>query len=342
MIRYRSDLIDLQKSNLNYALKKHADIDLSLVTSPYVWNIDIESVINAKKPEVLGKYGKPFGNSEFIERLSDHEGLPPGWIMIVPGADFAIEVICKQFLGDKSEACIIIPTFPRFEIVISAMENVDITYAVDIQSIDKNYNLVLLCSPNNPTTNQIDVASLKTALAKCKNTLFCVDAVLGVYGDVDFTSIAMEYDNLVVIKSFSKLGLAGLRLGYIIGNPDIIKYMQTALSPFAVPDLMQLIGLSILNDYERVELIHTQLDASWKQIEREWRGRLIRNSRVPFYLLQINGEANDAANKLYEKRISVVSGQFFRGLGSKYLRIALGTKQENERLVQAVNECRLI
>jgi histidinol-phosphate/aromatic aminotransferase/cobyric acid decarboxylase-like protein len=100
--------------------------------------------------------------------------------------------------------------------------------------------------------------------------------------------------------------------------------------------------LSILNDYERVELIHTQLDASWKQIEREWRGRLIRNSRVPFYLLQINGEANGAANKLYEKRISVVSGQFFRGLGSKYLRIALGTKQENERLVQAVNECRLI
>jgi histidinol-phosphate/aromatic aminotransferase/cobyric acid decarboxylase-like protein len=338
MIKYRKDLLAKSDIQNNYAFTHHARTDLSLVSAPYVWDMDLADFASEEVAELVNKYGKPNGEEHLINGLAALEGVDPDWIMVTSGADVGIEVVCKQFLGCGTEAAILIPTFPRYEIVISALERVQIEYFEDLDNIARNYNLIALCSPNNPTTDQINVDKLRAKLEQLRETLFCIDAALGIYGDVDFVDLVKIYKNIVVLKSFSKLGLAGLRLGYIVSQPRTIQYLKTAQSPFSVPRLIQLLGIKILQQYERVDQIHKLVETSWRQIYTAFGNNAVRKSAVPFYLLKVKIPSEKAVEILNNYGISVVDGKYFRGLDGDYLRVALGNTLENDILINAVLE----
>ncbi|MEW8506762.1 MAG: aminotransferase class I/II-fold pyridoxal phosphate-dependent enzyme [Candidatus Thiodiazotropha sp.] len=342
MISYRNDLLEKSKKQTNYAFTHQASVDLSLVTAPYVWDLNLNDIADNNFQDMIRSYGEPDGNTQFIDTLAKHEGVNRDCIMLTPGADVAIEIVFKQFLGCGSNGGIVIPTFPRFEIVMSSLDKVAIHYFNSLTELDKNYNLVALSSPNNPTTGEMDGRLLEETIKKFDETVFCIDAVLGIYGNLDFNSLVDSYNNVIVLKSFSKLGLAGLRLGYVVSTPEIINYLKTGMSPFSVPNIVQMIGLSVLQQYDRVSIIHDLISESWRQIDSAFGNKAIRKSNVPFYLLNLNVPSATAVSLLKKADISVVDGSYFRGLENNHIRIALGSKSDNECLIKAVMDNNLI
>ena len=337
---YKKLLIENQIEN--YAHCQKANIDLSLVNGPYVWDIDIPSIDKNIGPALFQKYAEPPEDPVLLRRLADYEGIPEENLMLTPGADIAIELVYRQFMDSGDSACVLIPTFPRFEIVLSTIAGVNIDFRRSISEILENYKLVCLCTPNNPTTKQLDEAELIQFIKKNPDTLVCIDSVFERYGDFSLGELCTKFKNLIVLKSFSKIGLAGIRLGYIISHPENIHYLKVGQSPFPVPLLIQKIGIQILNQINKLDLFDQSVSESFHQIKSAFKGSIIRESRVPFYLLKCSLDSTEASALLLEDGISVVDGKNFRGLGNKYLRVALGTKSENYKFIESIFKNKII
>ena len=123
---------------------------------------------------------------------------------------------------------------------------------------------------------------------------------------------------------------------------DNIKYLRIGQSPFGVSMLIQKIALQILKQREKLEVLDDKIERSFDQIKRNLGQLVTRESRVPFYLLKTKIDSTEAERVLFKDGIAVVGGHKFRGLGNKYIRIALGTKEHNEYLVYCLSKRRII
>ena len=158
-----------------------------------------------------------------------------------------------------------------------------------------NYNegpdVLFLCEPNNPTGVTTDPALLKRILKRCQETgtILVIDECFNGFLDdpaahsmKDFLS---EYDNLVILKAFTKLyGMAGVRLGYCLcSNPDIIERLQQAGPPWNVSSRAQTAGIAALQETE-----HIQHGKAIVRQERPW----LINELHRLGITQVYGEAN--------------------------------------------------
>ncbi|MFO7904675.1 MAG: aminotransferase class I/II-fold pyridoxal phosphate-dependent enzyme, partial [Pirellulaceae bacterium] len=95
-----------------------------------------------------------------------------------------------------------------------------------IEEANENSKLLFLCSPNNPTANDLKRTDLLKLVAKFKGIVVVDEAYIDFSRQESMAQMVRQYPNLVVLQTFSKaFGLAGIRLGVAISNPDIINYM---------------------------------------------------------------------------------------------------------------------
>ncbi len=326
----------------NYAHCKKAKLDLSLINGPYIWDVDFDKIVNETGVSIFQKYAEPPEDKDLIKLISEYENVPEDYIMLTPGADIGIELVYRQFVENGDSACIVIPTFPRFEIVLSTISEVNIEYKQRLNEIDKDYKLICLCTPNNPTTKQLDRTELESLIEKRQRSLVCIDSVFERYGDYKVVDLCEKYSNVVILKSFSKIGLAGLRLGYVISNPENIKYLRVGQSPFSVSSMSQKIGVQIVHQFDKLKKFDQIVENSFQQIKSALNDKVIRGSRVPFYLLTTKVDSTKAVHELNNCGISVVDGKNFRGLGSYSLRVALGSEEENELFIRSITDLQIV
>lgn len=182
-------------------------------------------------------------------RLATLYGVMPETLMIGRGADEAIDILLRTFC-EASEDTILIcpPTFGYFKTaadiqgarVLTAPLNDNFTW--DMEAIRETIKtqkpkLVFLCSPNNPTGNSLGHDAIKNLCADFPKTLIVVDeAYVEFSPQGSITALNSAYRNLVVLRTLSKAyGLAGVRMGVAIADPDIIKLMLKVLPPYPVP-----------------------------------------------------------------------------------------------------------
>jgi histidinol-phosphate aminotransferase len=202
--------------------------------------------------------------------------------------------------------------------------------------------MAVVCTPNNPSTEVVPAAELARALDAHPDTLFCIDGVFDWYVDENLADLCRDHDNVVVLKSFSKLGLAGLRLGYVLGRPDLVADLQRGLSPFAVPELVQRVGLEVARRFDRIDEIRSRLDEQFAVLADALGDRVTRHAPLPFYLLETACGSTEAAAKLAAAGVAVVDGEHFRGLPPRRLRIAIGDAAQNRRLLGALDRLGLV
>jgi histidinol-phosphate aminotransferase len=291
--------------------------------------------------------------SELVEALSVYTGLPVENICASgPGMDGLLDNLMRVLIEPGDEVVIPTPTFSYYEIAARANGATAIHVApgeglkFDItaikEAITERTKVVFLCSPNNPTgllTSEDDVHSL----LESTNGLVFVDEAYVEFSDKSLSKLVLEYDNLVIGRTFSKaFGLAGLRIGYGL-MPEWLKvqYMKIA-TPFNVSLPAVMAGVAALSDSEYLE----------KSISMTVEGRKFLTENIPFKVYDSRANfilvdvsplvAKDVSESLMKKGIIVRDCRSFRNAGESLIRVTVGTRGQNEKVVSAFEEAKAV
>ncbi len=283
--------------------------------------------------------------NELVDALSVYTGFPASNIAASgPGMDGLIDGLMRLIITRGDEVIIPTPTFSYYEISARANGAVpvfvkrDEDYAVDVEAllevVSSRTKVVFLCSPNNPSGNLVPEVDVR-AIAESTRGLVFVDEAYVEFADSSLAHLVNNYDNIIVGRTFSKaFGLAGLRIGYGI-MPQWLKseYMRAA-TPFNVSSAAIAAGVAALSDVEHLE----------KSIELAREGREYLKEHIPFevYDSQANFlmvdvaplRAKDVCDGLLEKGIIVRDCSSFRDAGQSLVRVTVGIRGQNERVVE--------
>ena len=196
--------------------------------------------------------------------------------------------------------------------------------------------LVFIAYPNNPTGNLFDAADVERIIRAAPG-LVAIDEAYYAYADASFLPRVLEFANLVVLRTVSKIGMAGLRLGYAAGHPDWIAEFDKLRPPYNVNALTQA-ALPLLLEHAA----HFAAQAATLRAERTrvgealaQRGARVFSTKTNFVLVRVP-DANAAFAALCGAKILVKNLDGGHPLLANCLRITVGTPAENDALIEVL------
>ncbi len=208
-----------------------------------------------------------------------------------------------------------------------------------LEALTPDVDIVFLCNPNNPTGRRIPDDLLKKIIARCreKNITLVLDECF-----ISFTRGSSMQDllnpNLLILRAFTKMyGMAGIRLGYLLGIPEILKEIEGYGSEWSVSTVAQVAGIGALQQEGWEEKTRQMVEQ-----QREY----VKTAMEKLGLHVVPGEGNFLLvrgpagiwGKLKEKGILIRRCDNFTGLGDHYFRIGLKLQEENDILLKALEE----
>jgi len=297
-------------------------------------------------------YPPPRG-SLAIKAISSFLGFSESEISVANGADEIMDLLMKVFVRKGSKVMVVEPSFPMYTFFaqlyggskVTVMLRPDFRLNVDaiLKKADKDTPLLFVCSPNNPTGNQFREAGIKKLLQEFKGVVV-VDEAYADFASGSVINWVRDYDNLAVLRSFSKaFGLAGLRLGYLVSNKSIVKYVQRVVGPFNVNSVtQQTIALAL----EKWSYFEEQI--SFVVNEREWLMEKLAQidgvtpypSDANFILFKVTDDNLTSAivTERMENRNVLVKDRGHLPLLENCIRVTVGTRNMNERFLLALKE----
>lgn len=288
------------------------------------------------------------------EKIEEVLGFRKENTIITNGSDELIDLLIRLFCEPGRDSILIErPTYGEYKVFagINNVNVIDVPLTDDldldteeiIQTIkDKKPKIVFICSPNNPTARSYDISKIRE-IADANENITVIDEA---YADFDpsFVSsytLLKENDRIVTLRTFSKYwALASSRLGLGIASEDVIYYLNKIKAPYNVSLSAQRDGIRALEE-------KGEREAVLKDLIRE-RGRLSAEmEKFSFVKRVYKSDANfiliktDDADSLYSyltQRGIIVRNRSREILLSGALRITVGSKKENDALLEALNE----
>jgi len=304
--------------------------------------------------EALGKYGSfsiypDTGQREMRELLQGYTGVGSEHIVAAGGSDQMIGLIMQLFVGPGDEVINLPPTFDifRFATVLCNGRAVNVprdeNYNADIaaikKAITKKTKLIILANPNNPTgtpTPQKDILELLDTGVP----LLADEAYVEFSGET-VTPLVNKYDNLMVLRTFSKwAGLASFRIGYGIFPPEIADYIMNIKMPYSVSTASTIAVRESLNDIGflmgRVKKIVAERERLYEELKKiEWLKPFPSEANFIFCHV-LNGTARQIHEGLMGRGILI------RYAGNHLLkdaiRIGVGKPEHTDILIKAIRE----
>lgn len=295
----------------------------------------------------LNRYPDPAA-PKLRELLARKMGVPAGMeILLGNGSDDLIQVLALALARPGAVMMYPAPTFVMYSMnaVFSGMRAVPVPLAEDF-SFDADAfvermraekpALVFLAYPNNPTGVLYPEADIVRVIKACTG-LVVVDEAYHVFAGKSFMPRLPEFPNLLVLRTVSKLGLAGIRLGYLAGRPEWIAELNKVRQVYNVNVLTHAAALFVL---ERLEVLEEQAAVIRKDREElkkelaRLKGIEVFPSAANFFLVRVPD-----AVRTYEalRRQGVLVRNLHPGLNN-CLRITVGTPDENRILLTALRE----
>ena len=192
-------------------------------------------------PELLRRYPDV---SELTALLAARWNVAPGRVIVTAGADEAIDRICRAFLARGRTLLLPEPSFEMLDryAALAGGELVRVPWPADVfptdeflERVDGRTAVIAIVSPNNPTGGVATLADVRRLAVQAHEALILLDHAYVEYADDDLTAAVLDLPNVVVTRTLSKAwGLAGCRVGYAIGSPDVIAVLHAAGGPYPV------------------------------------------------------------------------------------------------------------
>ncbi|MCL4171507.1 UNVERIFIED_CONTAM: hypothetical protein GTU68_063667 [Idotea baltica] len=284
--------------------------------------------------------------------LAEQKGIATEHILLGNGSDEVLDLIYRAFCEPKVDNVITLPpTYGMYNVLaqtnavenreVLLMENFQPDVEAILKEIDENSKLLFICSPNNPTGNAFNTELIEKILTSFNGLVVIDEAYIDFSSQISWLNKLKNYPNLIITQTLSKAyGLAGIRLGICFASTDIIEVLNKIKPPYNVNELTQQKALERLNNIEVVNSeISTILNEKQKLLNELNKVRFIKiiyPTDGNFILVKVD-DANKRYTELLEKGI-VIRNRSNQPLCDNCLRITIGTKQENETLIKALNE----
>lgn len=309
----------------------------------------IQEVLKEVTPEFLSIYPEP---DRFEEKYAKFIDVERENVLTTNGSDMAIRYLMEVFGEPGKEVLTVSPSFEMYRIncLLLGLKHVPVSYENDfsisiekiVDAINENTRIVALVNPNNPMGNVYTNEEMNKIVTKAHEmgAIVIVDEAYHYFYDKTFVDQAIHCDNVVVLRTFSKLmSIAACRLGMVISNPQIIRYVKTMRLTFEANSFALLfaekliersdiINQMIANEHEGKEYLLSVLQAN---------GYWCRNSAGNFLFVKPKTNAQEVTRRLKdEKRVLV--HDYKNGMLGGLLRISIGSKAAMERFLKAFLE----
>ena len=299
----------------------------------------------------LNRYPDPLQH-ELKDRLSQVKGVPAASIFLGNGSDEAIDLLYRCFCQPGIDNVVAIePTYGMYRVSadINDVEYrpvlLDERYQIQAASLltacDQHTKLIWICSPNNPTGNNIDREEMLKVIDQFQGIVIIDEAYSDFSRQRPLRLELSQHPNLVVLNTLSKAwASAAIRLGMAFAHPDIIALFNKVKYPYNVNYLTQQQALRILSNQSDVE--------RWVRLILEERSRMIEAFRqlpvceqvyptdANFFLARVTD-----AQAIYDYLVSqgiIVRNRTHVQLCNNCLRITIGTRTENGELLAALRQ----
>lgn len=270
--------------------------------------------------------------------LSDFKGVPEASLMVTAGATAGLYLLASAFKR-KVEVLILEPAYSGYEEAFSAYGHTIRNYPLGIEfnaesvQIPETVDVVVLGNPNNPTGTY---QNLKSWVERNPGKLFIVDESFIQFTDEKYSlrPLAIKLDHLIVIESLTKFyGMAGIRLGLLYGAEQTISKLKPYQVPWSVTVTESFMRKRLDQTKHLFEAYHNEKAYVYKQLTDM--NLKFYPGEANYYLLETENEAY-VFEGLLNKGILTRRVHNFKGIEAKYLRIAIGTRDENEALLCAL------
>jgi histidinol-phosphate aminotransferase len=327
-------------------------IKLDAMENPYRLPDDlVEGWLDALRQVDMNRYPDP-GAQVIKERLRCVMGIPEGQgILLGNGSDELIQILAMAVGGEDRVVMAPEPGFVMYRMIATfiGMRYVGVPLRAEDFSLDLDAMLaaieahqpalIFLAYPNNPTGNLWSRSDIETIIGAAPG-LVVVDEAYAPFAADSFLEDLGRWDNLLVMRTVSKMGLAGLRLGYLCGPEDWLTEFEKIRLPYNINVLTQASAAFALDHHavfdEQARLIREEraaLDGALRVIE----GLQVYPSQANFILYRAPaGRAGAIFESLKARGVLIknLSGQ--GGVLADCLRVTVGTPEENARFVEAL------
>ncbi|HAR64328.1 MAG: histidinol-phosphate transaminase [Candidatus Margulisiibacteriota bacterium] len=311
-------------------------------------------VIDSLKNHISSVSLYPDGSCNCLrDNLAQTYNLPPECFIIGNGSDEILMLIAQTFINPGDEVLISSQTFSEYlftskclEASIKIIPQKDFRY--DIASfpryLTEKTKVIYLCNPNNPTGTIYSKKDFDDFIAQIPaNVLIVIDEAYYEYVNKSDYPESINYlsthNNVLILRTFSKVyGLAGLRIGYAIGNKKLVDLIHKVREPFNVNSLAQIAAIAALKDQEYVQKIKLLNEQSRQYLYDQFDKLEITyiESEANFVLFEVKENAQDIFQKLLKKGIIV---RPMNGFGlPNHVRVTTGTLEETKEFIEKLKE----
>jgi histidinol-phosphate aminotransferase len=355
--RIRNDVLELAPYRLDADFPAETLPDLvrmSLNENPLVDRSQLMKMLEAAIRKIDPRnYPEPHARIA-VEALGKFHRISPSRILVGNGLDDVLDRLVRTIVDVGSEVVIAEPTFFMYTYYTQlcrgrktqVMLNPDFSLDVDtLIRASKDARVTFVCSPNSPTGNQFERDNLKRVISECRS-LMVVDETYVDFAEYSALKWIDEYSNLIVLRTFSKaFGLAGIRIGYLVANEDLVEAIKKTVHPFNVSSFAQQLVVEALHRYDYFK-------RGFRAVirEREW---LLKQLRCLEGVTPYRSDANFILFRVNNRTPSskIQSGLRDRGILIKdrggipmlknCLRVTVGTRSSNERFLRELRRLTL-
>ncbi|MHB8190425.1 MAG: histidinol-phosphate transaminase [Ferrimicrobium sp.] len=279
------------------------------------------------------------------EELGRWHGVSPEQIFVGNGSNEVLLYLFLAYGGPGREAVMAPPTYGMYRQIAATTgtliseclrDSAGTIEPVDFAKRSRSAQIGIVCTPNNPTgTPEPD--TLSAVFSSCPDTLFIVD---NAYGEFSKARTPTAGGNVVVVRTFSKaFGLAGLRVGYCIADPEVIAVLDSITLPYHLDVFKQTAVLVALEHRLQLQAVVDEIVAQRQRIVAGLRELEVRvyPSETNFVLFSPLKPARSVWEELVERSVLIRDASTWPGLENA-LRVTVGTSSENDRFLAALKE----
>jgi histidinol-phosphate aminotransferase len=297
----------------------------------------------------LHRYPTPT-HDKLRKKIADFRDVETDNIFLGVGSDEPIDTLIRIFCEPGRDSVIITPPTYGMYKVSASINNVGVKEVLlnerfqlkpdeILDAADKTTKILFLCSPNNPTGNDMKQTDMLKIITRFPGIVVVDEAYIDFSSNESMAQFVQQYPNLVVLQTFSKaFGLAGIRLGTAISNPEIIRYMLRVKAPYNINKLTAEAALEVFDKTDLVKFNISKINEE-KEYVAEQLGfadavERVYPSNANFLLFKIEN-AKTVYQKLAEKGVIIR----YRGnepLCKDCLRVTIGMPDENVRFLKTL------
>ena len=298
----------------------------------------------------LNRYPDPYQRT-LKKKIASIKRVSLGRIFLGNGSDEAIDLLFRIFCEPQKDGIIITdPTYGMYQVSASIQDirvtkvpmssDFRITAQDILEKVDDTTKMIFLCTPNNPTANDLDRQAIMNILHGFEGIVVIDEAYSDFTDQPSFTGVLNECPNLVILQTFSKAwGLAGIRLGMAFASEEIIRYFNKVKPPYNLDVLVQKEALRQLDSFDemkgKVGEIITQREWLLNQLSALTIVLKVYPSSTNFLLVRFE-RSKEVFTYLMENDI-IVRDRSKALHCENCLRITVGTAEENRKLLRTLN-----